>query len=156
MSRTGTPSTLITDSSEGCALLCSLSPLSHTNLPPKHIPYSTVVEYGAGLGLLIHPKRPTLPQPRTFLKKKIGGLPISPRFSSARCFLYECFVLPVHFGGWSFLPPPPPMPAPQPAAPGLQPLGSIWGGVPGSSLPPLCRSWLQLAVLLFNIAPKVF
>lgn len=92
-----------------------------------------------GQGLLASPQEANpLPRSRTFLGEKKMGASLLPRilFSSVRCFLCTCFVLPVHFGGQSFLSPT--TPALSRSAPGLQPLGiASWGGggaVPGSPL----------------------
>lgn len=113
-----------------------------------------------GQGLLISPQAANpLPNLGHFLGKKRLGVFPPPLilFSSARCFLYKCFVLPVHFGGWPFLSPPPPRPLPSLslASSPWEQLG--WGPwvFPTPTLS-FCLFSLQLAVLLFNIAPKVF
>lgn len=99
----GTPSTFLTD----CFPLFSSHPYLSTSL-------STEVECGVvGLGWLI--TGATLsPQPQTFLKKKGGGVSCGPQtlFSSARCILYTCFVLPVLLVVG--FPRPPPVPSPTP------------------------------------------
>lgn len=66
---------------------------------------------------------------------------------------YKCFVLPIHPGGGfsSFSPVPSPT-----LTSGLWRAGEVRDlGSSGSSLS-VCPSLLHLAVLLFNIAPKVF
>lgn len=150
---------LRTASSEGAFLpppLFSVSPATHI-WPPAH-PSSMREEFGVGQGLLASPQEANpLPRSRTFLGEKKMGASLLPRilFSSVRCFLCTCFVLPVHFGGQSFLSPT--TPALSRSAPGLQPLGiASWGGGGGGPwVSPHLLSFWWLSLWLAETASKV-
>lgn len=96
---TGTPSTFLTDSSEGVP--SPISPFSHT--PTLLHPLSTAMECGVRRTWLAHSQGPPfLPKPGHFLKnKKSGELPVAPKPSSVQpdVILYKCSVLPIHPGG---------------------------------------------------------
>lgn len=82
----GTPSTFLTDSSEGVP--SSISPFSHT--PTLVHLLSTAMERGVGgLGWPIHRGHPFSPNQDIFEKQKIRGASYGPQtlLSSARCYL---------------------------------------------------------------------
>lgn len=159
----GTLSALITDSSEGAFLPIHLSlcfPSIHTS-GPQHILYSMIEECGVRPGLLMSPQEASPPlKSRTFLKKtkkrkkEKRGLPISPRSSSVQpdvSYINVLFCLFILVGGLSSLPH---HPCPIPVCPWEQLGWGLWVFL--NPLLSFCWLSLQLAVLLFNIAPKVF
>lgn len=146
----------MTDSSEGAFLSTHLFPVSPQHIypwPPAHpVLHNRGVWGGAG-PIHFTPGSHPLPKSRTFLEEKKWGFRISPRSSSVQpdVSYIKCFILPVHFGGWPFLPPPPPRPFPI-----LSLASSPWGQLgwgpwvfPTLPLSVCCRSsWLYCFLIL--------
>lgn len=111
-------------------------PLLFTSSRPQCIVYSTIEECLVGQVLLISPQEANAPWIEEVFRKEKCGLHISPRsFSVQPDASYKCFILPVYFGGWPFLPSPTSRPLP--------------------SLSLASGSWEQLAWGPWVIAPDI-
>lgn len=129
----GTPSALVTDSSEGAFLLTF--PPTYTALAPQHILYSLTKECGVGQDLFLSPQEanPFPPPPAPYLGhfgERKWGLPISPRSSSVQpdiSYINVLFCLFILVGGLSSLPH---HPGPSPVWPWPPAPGSSWEGGP--------------------------
>lgn len=143
-------STFLTDSSEGVPFF-AFPLFSHRR--PYFTPVHSSGVWGRRTWLAHLPGVTLSPQTRTFFEKhNIGELPVAPNPSSVQPDVSSlCFVPPTHPGGGYFRPPP----RARPPTPSLWGTGEVRDPGSSSSLS-VCRLLYHLAVLLFNIAPKVF